>query len=100
MNEPYFCGDHLLLDRQPDVEGTPRLAKYAERVGGEYLQELAPGDDDIICSVGVRQSLYDQGPIFGGSRAGTVVQVRHRNDPRFVERDFDSRNRPERTMRQ
>jgi hypothetical protein len=81
MNEPYFCDHHLLLDQQPDVEGTARLAEHAERVGGEYPQELAAGDDDSNCGAGVRRSLYDQGPIFGGLPAGTVVQVRHRNDP-------------------
>ena len=91
MNEPYFCDHQLFLDRQFGVEGTARSAEHGDRVGGEYLQELAAGDDDAARSAGVRRSgsgtvcttsgVYDQGPIVGGLPAGTVVQVRYCNDP-------------------
>jgi len=41
-----LCDYDLLLDEQPDVGATARLAEHPESAGGEHPQELAAGDDD------------------------------------------------------
>lgn len=90
MNERYFRDCDLLVDKQPDIGATARLAEHVEPAGGEYPQEVA-GVDDNVCGAGVRRSLYDQGPISAELPLGTVLEVRHRNRALFGDRDFDWR---------
>jgi hypothetical protein len=63
-----------MSERPQDWRNTPGQPVASTR-------ETAARDNDNACGVGVRRSLYDQGPISGDLPAGTVLQVRNRNCP-------------------
>jgi hypothetical protein len=81
MNEPYFRDYHLLLDEQPDVGATARLAEHTEAAGASTRKNLPLETMTTLVVPASGEPCTNQGPIFGELPAGTVLQVRHRNRP-------------------
>lgn len=81
MKEPDFRDYHLLLDEQADVGATARLAEHAEPAGSEYAQKLAAKDDDKARGPASGTACTTKVQFSANYPGGTVLQVRHRNDP-------------------